>query len=105
MGGEKLPLPRPDGKETMAPARARLIVELPADAKLYIDDRLMQTPSASRSFRTPELEQGQTYFYDLKTEYVRDGKTVKESRRVILHAGEVVRTKFTESEAPAVAAR
>jgi uncharacterized protein (TIGR03000 family) len=95
--GEQLPKPQADKSGTsLAPNRARLIVELPADAKLYIDERPMKTTSGRRTFHTPALQSGQTYYYMLRAEVVRDGKPVREERRVILRPGEVVRTDFND---------
>src|SRR5260370_2256748 len=87
-------------------SQARLIVELPADAKLYVDDRLMQTTSERRVFNSPRLEQGQTYYYILRAEVVRDGQTLSDTKRVLVHAGEVIQASFrdlTASVAPAEA--
>jgi uncharacterized protein (TIGR03000 family) len=101
--GEQLPKPQADKSGTsLAPNRARLIVELPADAKLYIDERPMKTTSGRRTFHTPALQSGQTYYYMLRAEVVRDGKPVSEERRVILRPGEVVREDF-KALAPAEA--
>jgi uncharacterized protein (TIGR03000 family) len=96
--GEQLPKPKPDNKNgtSLAPNRAKLIVELPADAKLYIDDQPMKTTSGRRTFHTPALQSGQTYYYMLRAEVVRDGKPVREERRVILRPGEVVRADFND---------
>jgi uncharacterized protein (TIGR03000 family) len=101
-GGEVLPKPKPDGKSGtgLAPTRARLIVELPADAKLYIDDQVMKTTSGRRTFHTPDLKPGQTYYYELRAEVVRDGKPVSQERRVLLRAGEVVRADFNSLSPP-----
>jgi uncharacterized protein (TIGR03000 family) len=85
-------------KETAASAKARLIVELPADAKLYIDDQLMKTSSTKRNFSTPELRDGQSYFYDIRVEVVRDGKTYESTQRIIVRAGEQIRAAFQEAE-------
>src|SRR5205814_1917944 len=41
------------GLESALPNRARLIVEVPANAKLFIDDRPIQVTSEKRSFSTP----------------------------------------------------
>jgi uncharacterized protein (TIGR03000 family) len=107
--GEQLPKPKPDDKDKggmgVAPNRARLIVELPSDAKLYVDDRAMRTGVNPRTFHTPELEPGQLYFYDLRVEVVRDGKPVTESKRVVVKAGEVIRANFPKLETESVAAR
>jgi uncharacterized protein (TIGR03000 family) len=103
--GEGLPPPKPDkGGMGQAPNRAKLIVELPADAKLYVDDRPMNTTSNVRTFNTPELEPGQLYFYELRIEVQRDGKQVTETKRVIIKAGDVVRANFPKVETESVAA-
>jgi uncharacterized protein (TIGR03000 family) len=78
--------------------RGRLIVEVPADAKLYIDDQPMKTAAQVRSFQTPDLEAGQMYYYIVRAEMVRDGQPVSETRRVTVKAGEVSRAKFQESD-------
>ena len=62
-------------------------VEVPADAKLYIDDRLMKTSAAKRTFNTPTLEEGQLYYYILRAELTRDGQTYSETKRVIVRSG------------------
>jgi uncharacterized protein (TIGR03000 family) len=93
-----LPAPKPTAPEVSAPPRARVIVELPADAKLYIDDQLMKTTSERRTFNTPLLEDGQAYYYELRAEVVRDGKPVSVTKRVTLKAGDVVRARFGDME-------
>jgi uncharacterized protein (TIGR03000 family) len=83
----------PEKKSSLEPS-ARLLVQLPADAKLYVDDHLMQTASERREFRTPALQRGQTYYYVLKVEIVRDGLTVSETKRVHVRAGERATANF-----------
>jgi uncharacterized protein (TIGR03000 family) len=95
--GELAPLPRKEKEET----RARLLVRLPADAQLYIDDNLMKSSSTQRTFITPLLRPGQTYFYDLRADMVRDGKTVSQTRRVLLRPGDAVEASFNEMDRPA----
>jgi uncharacterized protein (TIGR03000 family) len=87
-----------------SPNKARLIVELPPDAKLFIDDQPMKTLSGTRTFSTPALEQGQSYYYMVKAEVVRDGKPVSMTRRVIVRAGETARANFTELAPPVATA-
>jgi uncharacterized protein (TIGR03000 family) len=77
--------------------RARLIIEVPADAKLFIDDQLMKTTAEKRTFNTPKLEQGQTYYYILRVEVDRKGEKQSESRRILIKAGDEVQQSFTES--------
>lgn len=94
---EPTPAPKKEGKkdgEVSAPAK--LVVEVPADATLYIDDQAMKTAADKRSFNTPALQPGQAYFYDLRAEVVRDGKTYTETKRVIVKAGETAHATFPE---------
>jgi len=93
------PLPQPkklEDKKSSSLNRAKMVVELPADAKLYIDDQLMKATSERRSFTTPDLVRGQAYYYILRAETVRDGKTLMASKRVIVRAGETVQTSLQE---------
>jgi uncharacterized protein (TIGR03000 family) len=104
--GEQLPPAKPNkngDKDTMAsPSRAKLVVELPADAKLFIDDMPMKTTSGVRTFNTPALEPGQAYYYIVRIEYVRDGKPMNETRRVIVRAGLTARADFKDLDTDAV---
>jgi len=85
-----------DGKEgmTQSSARARLIITLPAGAKLYVDDQPIPATN-KKEFRTPKLEQGEKYFYDLRAEIVQDGKTVTKTKRVTITAGDVIKADFS----------
>ena len=87
----------------VSPARARLIVELPEGAKLYVDDRIVKTSSSTCSFRTPMLTAGDNYFYELRVETIRNGKTVSETKKVTVRAGEEVKTSFVANDNSVVA--
>ena len=100
---EPLPAPKKPG-ESAAPTKARLLVDVPADARLYIDDRAMKTSSEHRTYQTPDLEPGQTYFYEVRVEVERDGKVLSETKRVLLKAGDEARADFTGMAATATAA-
>jgi uncharacterized protein (TIGR03000 family) len=80
-----------------------MVVEVPADAKLYVDDQLMKTTSERRAFTTPVLDPGETYYYIVRAEVVRDGQKISRTKRVTLRAGEEARAIFAELRAPAVA--
>jgi uncharacterized protein (TIGR03000 family) len=83
-----------DEGEVSAKERARVIVELPSNAALYIDDRPIENTATRRTFKTPALEKGQAYFYEVRAEVMVDGKPVSETRRVIVRAGETVKADF-----------
>lgn len=85
-------------------SHATVIVSLPADAKLYIEDQPTQSVSSSRTFVSPKLDAGKDYFYTLRAEIVVDGKTVSMTRQLTVRAGETVSTSFEFANA-AVAAK
>lgn len=95
-GGDSKPKP-PAGTGKSESVRATLTVEVPADAVLYIDDVRMKSTSERRTFVTPPLEPGQSYYYDLRAEFTRNGQTVTVNRRVIIRPGETVTTALNET--------
>jgi uncharacterized protein (TIGR03000 family) len=92
-------------KDAEPAAPAKVTVELPSDAKLYVDDVACPLSSATRSFQTPELRPGQKYAYTLRAEVVRDGKTVTKVRKVEMRSGASVTVKFEEMDAVQAASR
>jgi uncharacterized protein (TIGR03000 family) len=95
--GETIPPPRLDDKKSAAPSPARVIVELPENARFYVDEQAIKA-TGRRVFSTPALEPGQTYFYDLRVEVDIDGKTQSQSRRVVVRAGQEIRASFLDLE-------
>jgi uncharacterized protein (TIGR03000 family) len=87
------------------PAPARVVVKLPGDAKLYVDGTLIPLTSATRSFETPKLQPNQLYYYTVKAEVVRDGKTRSDSKRVVLEAGKQASVDFGDLEVVQAASR
>jgi uncharacterized protein (TIGR03000 family) len=68
---------------------ARLIVHLPPQANLTIDDNPTRSRSDTRVFLTPPLDPGKTYTYTLRGEINRDGRFVHETKTVEVKAGEL----------------
>jgi uncharacterized protein (TIGR03000 family) len=97
---EKIEEPPPPKEQLQEPkkldeqTRARLTIDVPEDAQVYLDGELLPAPVANRVFRTPALKPGSTYFYDLRAEVVRDGRTLVASQRVLLQAGQIVTAEF-----------
>jgi uncharacterized protein (TIGR03000 family) len=84
-----------------SPARVR--VKLPADADLYVDGVRVPQTSEVRSFQTPKLETGRSYYYTLRADVVRDGRTVSASKRVTVEAGREATVEF--KDLPVLSAR
>jgi len=83
----------------MLSAPATIVVSVPAEAKLSVDDVATQSTSATRVFASPALERGKEYYYTLKAEITRDGKSVTATKRVAVHAGEESRVSLDFPEA------
>jgi uncharacterized protein (TIGR03000 family) len=91
--------------EAPAAAPAHITVRVPEDAQLYVDGVVCPLTSKERSFDTPALQQGRSYYYDLRAEVVREGKTRASSDRVIVHAGKQVNVDFRDLSAVRTAQR
>jgi uncharacterized protein (TIGR03000 family) len=91
--GTGQPAPEPVGKpkktgEEASIRSATMVVSLPAEAKLTIDDNPTTSSSATRVFTTPELDEGVEYQYTLKAELTRNGQTLTEIKQVSVRAGQ-----------------
>ena len=87
-----------NGQGMLPSTNAKLVVELPANAKLFIDNRPVKATAGVQTFNTPALEPGQAYFYLVRVERRRDGQPVSETRRIIVRAGQVARADFKDWE-------
>jgi len=77
-----------------------MIIEVPANANLYIDGQLIGGTGTERHFYTPALEKGQSYYYDVRIETVKDGRMVATDKKVIVQAGELVKESFKQMREP-----
>ncbi len=82
----RAPEPKKDVVVGSAPAIVR--VEVPAAAKIYVDDMLTQpTTAAIRIFNTPDLAVGTIYHYTLRAELQVDGLQASVTQKVQVEAG------------------
>ncbi len=84
--------------QTLAPTRAKILIDLPANARLFIDDMPVKTASGVQPLYTPALEPDKVYFYTVRIEVMRDGQPLSETRRVLVRAGQVAHMEFKEPE-------
>jgi uncharacterized protein (TIGR03000 family) len=84
---EQAPAPAP----VPALGSARVTVQLPANATLWIDGQPTQQTGATRQFVSPpSLEPGRTYGYTLRAQWVENGQTVTREKTVEFKAGSEV---------------
>jgi uncharacterized protein (TIGR03000 family) len=73
-------------------------VQVPADAQIWFDGESTSQGGTARSFRSPPLEQGQNYSYEVKARWNDNGKDIERTRKVRVRAGERVNVNFMANE-------
>jgi uncharacterized protein (TIGR03000 family) len=77
-------------------SRGRVLVRLPADAKLFVEGRPLSVTDGERTFVTPPLPTDREAVYTFLVEYTRDGDTVTHSRKVKVKAGATTVVNFAD---------
>jgi uncharacterized protein (TIGR03000 family) len=68
----------------------RINVRVPAEADVLIDGSSTTQRGEFRQFVSPPVLPGRKYHYDVRAVWSDGGRTVERSRRVIVHAGDLV---------------
>ncbi len=69
-------------------SKATISLDVPEDAKVYIDGHLMKSAKSHREFVSPELKDSENYYYTIRVVVVRNGKTYEETNKIHVRAGE-----------------
>jgi uncharacterized protein (TIGR03000 family) len=64
-----------------------LSVQVPADAKVFVNDLATRSTGSDRRFMSRGLELGREYTYNVRAEVVRDGQTITETKTISLQSG------------------
>ena len=86
-GGEA-PLPAPGGNTSYRTGEALLSIDVPEDAKVYVNGVATKTTGAHRQYVSRNLIEGSNYTYEIRAVVSRNGKTIEETKTVNLRAGE-----------------
>ena len=73
---------------------AKIVLKVPADAMVYIDDHLMKSTATERIFTSPALNPDESYFYMVRVVVTREGREVEEVRKVSIRAGDRSKLAF-----------
>ena len=101
---EEVPLPKEKKKEVKNGndgARGTLKITLPEGAKMFVDGQHINVAPGTHTLRTPVLTPGQTYYYDVRIEVMRDSGTIADERRVYVRPGEETAPVFANIPPPA----
>ncbi len=69
---------------------AYLNVNVPADAKVYLENKLMTLGGTDRRFVSPQLPLGSQHVYTVKVEVERNGKTITKTTQAAIRAGQEI---------------
>ena len=96
---EVLPVPKVEEKKQSSTSnKARLFVEIPSNATLFIDGKPFAVSDGFGTFITPELESDKTYSYLLKVEIEQNGTNVVDTKKVILKSGDRITASFIDAD-------
>ena len=87
----------------VAAMTARVQVRVPDGAQIRFDGRKTSQTGTERLFTSPRLDAGQNYAYDVRAVWTQDGKTVDQTRKVAVRAGESVVVDFLREERRSIA--
>jgi len=71
-----------------------LAVSVPSDAKIYVNGQATSSTGETRQYVSRDLQTGYNYAYEVRAELVRDGRTVEQTKRIDLRAGETANLAF-----------
>ena len=75
-------------------ADGTLVVEVPAEARIYVNDRLTSTPGTMREYVSRNLVRGYNYSYEVRAEMEVNGQVVSETKKIDLRAGQNAKLAF-----------
>ncbi|MEY4177021.1 MAG: hypothetical protein RLY70_595 [Planctomycetota bacterium] len=81
-------LPAPASGASYRAGKAMILVNVPADAKVFVNGMATTSQGEQRSFVSRGLSSGYRYTYEVKVQAKRDGQVVEQVKTVQLRSGE-----------------
>jgi uncharacterized protein (TIGR03000 family) len=93
----------PSASASVAPERPQtavlIQVHVPApDAELWVEGRKTASRGNWRQFLSPPLIPGKQYVYEVRAQWLKDGREIHQNRKVAVRAGEQAVLDFTRPE-------
>ncbi len=89
------PVAKPEPPPIMQGGKvATIIVEVPADAEVWIEDHKTQQAGPNREFVSPPLQSNMVYEYRIRARWTEQGQQVEQTQRISVQAGESPRLSF-----------
>jgi uncharacterized protein (TIGR03000 family) len=86
--------PAPGSNTSTMRADGLLAVNVPEDAKIYVNGQATSSTGENRQYVSRDLQNGYNYTYEVRAEVVRDGRTVEQVKKIDVRAGETARVAF-----------
>ena len=86
--------PKKDKTDAGRPARATVVLSVPARATVTVEGQALKSTGGERTFRSPELESGREFVYTVRAVIELAGREEVESQQVRVTAGETTRISF-----------
>jgi uncharacterized protein (TIGR03000 family) len=97
--------PAPPTPDEALQTEATIRIAVPADAKVFVDDRPTASAGTERRFVSRGLQIGGSYAYRMRVEYDSGSEHVVESKLVRLRAGDAIDLTFGRSDQLVAAAQ
>jgi uncharacterized protein (TIGR03000 family) len=91
----------PAGHASVGNGGVLINLAVPANAEISFDGQETVQKGGFRQFISPPLIPGQEYSYDIEVRWTEDGTESTQSRRITVHAGDVVNLLFNAGTASA----
>jgi uncharacterized protein (TIGR03000 family) len=78
---------------TGAKARAKVVMQVPEQAKVFLVNQEMTLTGTTRNYSTPELQVGQKYAIPIRVEVQRDGEVLEATATQTVLAGQSLELK------------
>jgi uncharacterized protein (TIGR03000 family) len=80
--------------------RARLVVDVPANAQVWVSGERTSATGPVREFHSPPLTPGKDYVYTIRARWMTNSGPRDQTRKVRVRANEVIEVDFTTASAP-----
>jgi uncharacterized protein (TIGR03000 family) len=77
--------------------KAHIWLRVPTSAEIWVNGVKTKQTGESRYYYSPPLALGRKYSYEMRLRWMKDGKPVEETQRILVQAGETIRRDFTQS--------
>ena len=84
-------------REATLDNKAHIWLRVPKGAEIWVNGVKTKLTGESRYFFSPPLTPGKKYSYQMRLRWMKDGKPVEETQRILVQAGLTIRRDFTQS--------